>query len=127
MKNRLLTGALLIGVLGLAACVTPTTGNPNLNERAQELRSSSNFEQDLQNADRQLQACIIYSFLLQEERGLDPRESIIRFACEAQELDYRATIMAGVRDEWQSDAFILNNTANTATNNVYQTTIGNLQ
>lgn len=126
VDKRVFFVILLVSMAAISGCVT-ATGNPELNDRARDLRLSSDFEDDLQTTDRQLQACIIYSFLLQEERGLEPRESIIRFACEAQETNYRAAVMSGVRDEWQSQASVLNNTANTATDNVYQTTIKSLE
>lgn len=126
MKRRFLSGALLVAMTAISACVETVSSSPQVNDRARAVQSSEEFVADLESVDRQLQACIIYSYLLQEERGLEPRESVIRFACEEQEIAYRAAVMDGVRKEWQSQTSVLNNTANAATNTIYRSTIKEL-
>lgn len=118
---------ILTSVLFVGGCVGSSTSNVEINNKAREARLAPELKTSLEVNDRQLQACIIYSYLLQEERGLEPRESIIKFACNDQELNYRAAVMANVRPEWQSLDYVLNNTANTATDRLYRTVLRSLE
>lgn len=114
-------------MLGISACVSAALvesgGSPSLNAQALQLRQAEKSR--LEYNDKQLQGCIVYLYLKQLELGIDPPlASNIEAACADFEMKYRASVMGLVREEWQNDETILTNTANTATENLYEKTLG---
>ncbi len=123
MKKAIFTVVAIISMTLISGCVS-NSGNHALNSRAFELRNAFKGSDSLKQADLKLQACIVGSFLFHLELGIEqPKISTIEYACEKQEIEYRAAVMAQVRPAWQSEKNVLINTANTATSNVYKTAL----
>jgi hypothetical protein len=124
MRKQLFSALFLAGITVISGCVS-SDGNTDLNSQAIQIRNSA--KSNLAFNDKQLQACIVYSYLLQLENRIDPPSvETIKYACEPQEVKYRASVMANVRPSWQNRTDVLSNTANTATENVYSTVLRKL-
>ncbi|WP_338608565.1 hypothetical protein V6617_01305 [Pelagibacterium nitratireducens] len=108
-----------IAITALAAC-SSTGGNASLNVQAISNYTTTSASSSLDANRSRLGACIAQQAAKQglEGKSLDSRT--IAESCELYEVAYRTSVMAHVRPEWRRPE-VLNNTANTATRNLYRT------
>lgn len=117
-KKMAVLGAVAIVATGLAAC-TSTGGNTSLNSQAITAYAAPQAKSSLGMNRKRLAACIAQQAAKQRiSNAAHLDTSAITSACQSYELAYRTSVMAHVRPEWRRpDA--LNNTANSATRNLY--------
>lgn len=122
-KKAAVVAAVTIAATGLVAC-TSTGGNTSLNSQAITAYSAPQAKQSLPKNREVLMACVAHEAAKQRLGGANTVDaSTVAKVCEPYELAYRTSVMAHVRPEWQRPE-VLQNTANTATGNLYQTILG---
>lgn len=122
MRKTVALTAALISAVFLTAC--QTTGNSSLNPQALAAYSNPQAKQSLAKNREVLMACVAHEAAKQRLEGASKVDAAaVTKICERYELAYRTSVMAHVRPEWQR-AEVLQNTANTATRNLYQTILG---
>jgi hypothetical protein len=118
VNSKVFATIMLVGMTVISGCVS-AGGNPELNDVAIQLRKQPTAKAMLVKRDKDLQSCIVVAALYLIDHGKDINIKFISRVCERYETSYRASVMANVREEWQSDSTVLINTANTATENLY--------
>lgn len=117
-KKMAVLTAVIITATGLAAC-TSTGGNSSLNSQAITAYAAPQAKSSLGTNRKRLAACIAQQAATQRVKNAARLDtSAIASACQTYELAYRTSVMAHVRPEWRR-AEVLNNTANSATRNLY--------
>jgi len=119
LKRIVHAAALATTALLLTAC--QSGGNTGLNAQALTTYSNPQAKRALPKNRQLLMACVAHEAAKQRLDGASKVDAAqVAKVCERYELAYRASVMAHVRPEWRR-AEVLQNTANTATRDLYQT------